>query len=762
MIKVLGSYGNRAKHAFTTAFLLREDIVIDAGNLANGLGDDVVRLEHILLTHSHFDHIIDLPFVIDTSFAERKKTLKIYGLKETIDSIKDLFNNQIWPDFTKISLPNGKQAVEFIEIKIGDKLIFDNIKVKILPANHTVAAVGFKITKNNKSVILSGDTYLNDKLIEEINNTKNLQAILIECSFPSELDVLAKDSKHLTPKLIFDLSKKIKKDIDFYFYHFKKEYKNKIIDELYNFNLLKKPEYILEDGMCIYPFGDNGKCIFTNSNLYKQELKKLMDISLELSSETNVDYFLEDVLSVAREFTLADGGSLYLKKGDKLYFKIIQNETLKTFMGGRQGPIEWEPLEIYTDGKENRHMVAVLCALTQKIYNIADVYLDDTFDFSGTKEFDKVTGYRSKSMLVIPLIDHKKETIGILQLINKKENNFILPFNKDDEDITLSLASQAAISITKNKLIDNLESFIESFINVIAKAVDEKSKYTGNHVQKVATLAEIISNSINKDKEYFKDVNYDDNMLKQIKIAALLHDIGKITTDPRTMDKATKLEANIDRIKLIEERFEIIKRDYLLAGKKDLKEIDDDLEFLEEVNKGGEYLEDSKIKRIENIATKYQYELGGKKVNVLRDDEVEMLKIRKGTLSDKEREHVQRHALMTYEMLSGLPFPTEYQEIVHIASNHHEKLNGQGYPRQLSEKELTLEDRILAICDIFEALTASDRPYKTPKKLSEVFKIMNNMAKDRDIDEKVLEFFIKKRIWKKYEKYLLPSQIDVE
>ncbi|RUM56703.1 MAG: metal-dependent phosphohydrolase [Nautilia sp.] len=494
-----------------------------------------------------------------------------------------------------------------------------------------------------------------------------------------------------------------------------------------------------------------------------EKIRKILEIGKELSTQTNISYLLEDILSVSRELTNADAGSIYMKKDDKLYFEIIQNDTLKIYMGGRNKKIEWPPLSIYSNGKENTHMVAVLSAIKQKSFNIPDVYENKQFDFSGTKKFDASTGYRSKSMLVIPLINHKQETIGVLQLINKKEGKKIIPFNKDDEEITLSLSSQAAVSITKQKLIEELQNFIESFINVIAKAVDEKSKYTGNHIQKVTILADIFSHAINEDSEYFKDVTYDKNFLKQIKIAALLHDIGKITTDPRVMDKATKLEATIDRIDIISERVEILKRDMILEGdEKSISQLEEDFKFLKEVNIGGEFLGDDKITRIDKIKSKYRYKLGDEEVSILRDEEAEMLKIRRGTLSQKEREHIQRHALMTLEMLSSMPFPNEYKEITHIASNHHEKLNCKGYPRNLCAKDLTLEDRMLAICDIFEALTASDRPYKKPKKLSEVFKIMQFMVKDNEIDEKLFNFFLNKKIWKKYTSYLKPEQIDID
>jgi HD-GYP domain-containing protein (c-di-GMP phosphodiesterase class II)/ribonuclease BN (tRNA processing enzyme) len=760
MIKVLGSYGNRGKGEFTTSFLIREDIVIDAGNLTNGLGNDVNKVNHIFLSHSHFDHIVDIPFIIDNNFENRVETIKIYGLKETLNAIKEIFDNKIWPDFTKIKLLNSKPAIEFVEITESQEIVLDDITLKTIKSNHTVPTLGYKITKNNQSVIISGDTYLNDVLVEEINNTDNLKLVLLEVSFPSRLEELAKTSKHLTPALVKQFKQKITKNVKIFFYHFKAEYKSEIVNELMELDLVRYPYQILNDGTCIHVFTKED-CKTENDNFYKTELRKLMKIGVELSYQQNIDYLLEDILSVAREFTQADGGSMYLKKGDKLYFKIVQNDTLNTFMGGRHKEIEWPPLDLYINGEENKNMVAALCALTQKSFNIPDVYLNHKFDFSGTKKFDKTTGYRSKSMLVIPLINHKKETIGVLQLINKKDDKYIIPFSKHDEEITMSLASQAAVSITKNKLINDLEDFIESFIRVIAKAVDEKSKYTGNHVQKVAILAELLSKEINKDKEFFKDIKYDKKMLNQIKIAALLHDIGKITTDPTIMDKSTKLEKVVDRIDIVAERFEIIKRNMLLQGIDDFYEIEKDLEFLKQANIGGEYMSDDKIAKIDEIANKYYYILGDKKVSILREDEIEMLKIKKGTLSDEEREHINRHALMTLEMLSGLPFPNEYSEVTHIAANHHEKLNCKGYPRGLCEKDLTLEDRLLAICDIFEALTASDRPYKTPKKLSEVFKIMGFMAKDGEIDENLYKFFIEKEIWKKYKKHLLKEQLDV-
>jgi len=518
-------------------------------------------------------------------------------------------------------------------------------------------------------------------------------------------------------------------------------------------------------------------------------IRNLNRIGAALSAEHNLEKLLEMILSQARLYTNADGGTLYLITDDEkhLEFTVVENDSLDIKMGGTKGDITWYPLNLYNEnGSKNDEMVAVLCALNGEPINIDDVYFAEGFNFEGTKKFDKGTGFRSKSMLVIPMKNHDNEVMGVCQLLNRMDpaTKEVIPFNTEDEKSTLSLASQAAVAISNAKLINDLRVLLESFIESITSVIDAKSPYTGGHVQKVAQLTMIIANALNEaDDGYFKDLTYDFDQMNELRIAALMHDVGKVATPEYIVDKSTKLETIFDRIELIKTRFEVIKRDLKIdfinkratctaAGKtREIRELEDDynqkllelendLEFLETSNHGGEFMSDKKIERIKKIAA-------GKWINngveqaLLTREEVQNLTIIRGTLTEKERQRINDHAAMSIEMLGKLPFPKKLRRIPEIAGGHHEKLNGKGYPLKLSEDQLSLESRVLALADIFEALTASDRPYKEAKKLSEVKQIIDLMVKDNELDKNLVKFFFEKELDKLYcEQALKPEQLD--
>jgi len=517
-------------------------------------------------------------------------------------------------------------------------------------------------------------------------------------------------------------------------------------------------------------------------------IKKLNEIGMALSAQSNMDKLLEMILDEAKKYTNADGGTLYLKSDDAktLCFKVVKTDSLNIAMGGTKSEITWPPLKLYKDdGSQNNEMVAALCALSGNVINIEDVYDAEGFNFEGTKRFDANTGYRSKSMLVVPFRNHENDIIGVLQLINRlDEDKESIKFSTDDEDATLSLASQAAVAITNSRLIGELENLLMSFIKSISKAIDEKSPYTGGHARRVAEIAMLLANTINEDESgEFKKFSEDE--LRQIQIAGWMHDIGKITTPEFVVDKSTKLETIFDRVEFVKAKLEILKRDTeiwflnkkyeLLSNNKSellseceeefknqIEKIDSDIEFLEKTNIGGEFMSDDKIARLNEIA-KSKIKIGDKEINVLNENELYNLSIRKGTLTNEEREKINDHARLTLEMLSPLPFPKKLKRVPEIASNHHEKLNGKGYPRGLMAESISLEARILAISDVFEALSASDRPYKDAKKLSECIKILDFMVKDGEIDEKLFKLFLDKKVHLKYaKKELKPEQIDIE
>jgi HD-GYP domain-containing protein (c-di-GMP phosphodiesterase class II)/ribonuclease BN (tRNA processing enzyme) len=772
-IKILGASGSKAKNLNTTSFQIFKDIVVDAGNILNALGNDALFINHIFLTHSHADHITDLPFIIETFFEKRETPLIIYALEETINVLKKhSFNNIIWPDFTKIKLiKNDSFSLILKPIKLNVPIQINDYSIKAIPANHIAGSCGFVITKNNQSFIISGDTYLNPTIHEEINNDKTIKSLIIECSFPDKLNELAKTTKHLTPTLISNILQNIqRKDISVFFYHLKPSYKKELLQDIKKNKLLNYKGKVLNEGDVIHINTGN----IENNLLTEDKLEEIMKINLALTSQHNKDKLLEDILTLTRKLTNADAGTLYIKSEDEknLKFNVIQNDSLNIKMGGTNKLPNWNDLPIYLeDGSLNNKMVAVVCANEKRIINISNVYKTTKYKFEGTKEFDKKTKYFSKSMLVIPLINHENEVIGVLQLINKIKNKEIISFDRFDEKVIISLASQAAMALTNMQLIKSLEDFINAFVTTIAKAIDTKSPYTSDHIQKVEKIALLLAEAINEDTSIYKDIKYTENDYKQIALAAWMHDIGKISMPEHIIDKATKLEKIFDRIDLIEQRFELIKKnkeiEYLknLISKKsfenEIKELNQNIEFIKRINLGGEFMLDEDILKLKNLSFK-TYINNDEELPYLTNDEVYNLSIRKGTLTKEEIQIIKNHAQLSLDMISELPFPKRYKDVLNIACNHHEKLNGSGYPRGLSEKQISLEDRIMILADIFEALTASERPYKEAMKLSMVKKILNDMSLRGELDKDLIEFFFSHNIFKKYTKEELKNeQLDL-
>ncbi|MFH1146815.1 MAG: HD domain-containing phosphohydrolase [Pseudomonadota bacterium] len=514
------------------------------------------------------------------------------------------------------------------------------------------------------------------------------------------------------------------------------------------------------------------------TELQSEQIKELNRIGMALSAEKNLGVLLEMIIHQAMRFTNAAGGTIYLRSNDgrQMTFAIVENETLGVKMGGTAGAITWPPLDLFNeDGSENRKMVATLCALTREPVSIEDVYMAEGFDFEQTKEFDSRTGYRSKSMLVIPMENHEGEVTGILQLLNKQDLDagMAIRFTKYDETTALALASQAAVAITNAKLIRDLKLLLDSFIKSIAAAIDEKSPYTGGHIKRVAKLTKIIAAAVNEDStDAFRDVSFTDGQLEQLHMAAWMHDVGKITTPEYVVDKATKLEKIFDQIELVKMRFELIKQQEQINCLKErlgcaergepgrfndldsnieriFEELDRDCSFLERINAGSEYLDDESVLRVKEIAGR-ELVCGKKRVSLLTEEEVENLCIRKGTLTPTERQKINSHAAMTLKILKALPFPRKLERVPEIAAAHHETLNGKGYPLGLEGDRISLEARILALADIFEALTAADRPYKKAKSIPETAEILKRMVESGELDGDLVRFFFVKELFLKF------------
>ena len=517
-----------------------------------------------------------------------------------------------------------------------------------------------------------------------------------------------------------------------------------------------------------------------------ERIDRLNEIGIALSAESDTPKLLELIMMGAMSLTRAEGGSLYFLNDDELSFEIISNNSLDIRMGGTSGnEITFPAIPLKLGGEENHANVVSHCVLTGKTINIVDAYNEDGFDFTGTRKFDSKTGYRTQSMLTFPLKDHEQEIIGVLQLINARDSDSddVIPFGQVAQQLAESLASQAAVALTQRRLITELQVLFESFIKMIASAIDDKSPYTGGHCRRIPVLTMMLAEAAHGTTEGpLQSFRLDEKDRYELETAAWLHDCGKVVTPEYVMDKATKLETIYDRIHALETRFEVLRRDAeieylnacLDAGASDeqraglkakfeqtCEQFRDDFEFLRDANIGGEFMRDEDIERVEQLAKIEWTDASGANKPLLSQDEVTNLSIQRGTLNDDERKVINHHIVATIKMLESLPFPKNLQNVPEYAGGHHEKMDGTGYPRGLTREQMSVQARMMAVADIFEALTASDRPYKKGKKLSECLRIMGFMKQDDHIDPDIFEIFIREKVYLDYaEEFLDPEQID--
>lgn len=519
-------------------------------------------------------------------------------------------------------------------------------------------------------------------------------------------------------------------------------------------------------------------------------LERLNEIGIALSAERDSKRLLETILLGAKEITNADGGTLYtVTDNRRLKFEIVRTASLGLAMGGTTGKeIPFLPLPLYLeDGSPNINMVAAYALLMDRTVNIEDAYTAEGFDFSGTRKFDQSTGYRSKSFLTVPMKNHENEIIGVLQLINAIDpvTGEIIAFSPSNQRLVESLASQAAVALTNQTLIEGLKNLFEAFIQLIADAIDEKSPYTGGHCQRVPELTMMLADAaIRTKKGPLKHFSLNEKEVYELRIAAWLHDCGKVTTPESVMDKPTKLATIFDRIELVDQRFELFRKqaecdmlrkqiEALNQGKnKDIKklqlqfdafcrQLDADHDFLRKANIGGEFMTPEQLERIKEIAAYRMRDEQGNEVPFLSDNEVYNLSIVRGTLTPEERKIINNHIVVTINMLESLPYPKDLRRVPEYAGGHHERMDGKGYPRGLTRGQMSIPARIMGIADIFEALTSRDRPYKKAKTLSESLHILGEMKQDSHIDPDLFDLFIREKIYLRYaERFLEPEQVD--
>jgi HD-GYP domain-containing protein (c-di-GMP phosphodiesterase class II) len=375
--------------------------------------------------------------------------------------------------------------------------------------------------------------------------------------------------------------------------------------------------------------------------------------------------------------------------------------------------------------------------------------------------------------------DHEDEVVGVLQLLNARKgiSRKICSFSEEDIPMVQGLAAQAAVAVSNVRLVQDLENLLKAFIKSIAAAIDEKSPYTSGHIQRVAKLTEMLVDRINQtDTDYFADTQFSKDKVDEISIAAWMHDVGKIATPEYIVDKSTKLETVCDRLEIIRLRIELMKRDQeiqqlraklpstavqeIFEEENNKTDFDEMYRFLCQINIGGEFMTEKDLLRLKDIAA-MSYRINGELFPLLNRNEVGCCAIPRGTLTDEERLVINHHVVVSSMMLNQLPFPKKWRCVPEYAGMHHEKLNGGGYPNGYAGDDISLPARILAVADVFEALTAADRPYKVGKKLSEAMQIMKFMADTEHLDKHLCDFLVESGVVAEYaEGYLDKNQID--
>ena len=475
------------------------------------------------------------------------------------------------------------------------------------------------------------------------------------------------------------------------------------------------------------------------------EIERLLNIGIELSANADSDSLMREIVDVAMDLTDCDGGTLYILENDALAFHIMVTLSLGIDRGGHGQTIELPPVALKPTN------VCARAALDKTLINVADVYEDQRFDFSGPRRYDQMTGYRTQSMLVIPMLDDKGDTIGVLQLLNaKNEAGETVPFPKDREQVIQSLASQAAIRLTNLNYSREITALLESMVQVLSTAIDARSPYNANHTRNMARYGRRFLTWL---RENHPEKAMTPQEEREFLMAVWLHDVGKLGIALSVMDKASRIEGFEDdickRFELIELLTEIryLRGECMLEQYEETKkELAQDFATIQKANKAG-FLTDDLYDAIQAISKKEYIDRDGLTKHWLTDHETETLSIRKGTLTAEERSIMESHVVLTRKMLERIRFSKEYSHVTRWASNHHELLNGSGYPQHLKGEQLSFQERLLTILDIFDALTASDRPYRKAIPREKAFDILRSMVDEGKLDGEVLELYLSSDAW---------------
>ena len=496
---------------------------------------------------------------------------------------------------------------------------------------------------------------------------------------------------------------------------------------------------------------------------YRKQKHQLVELSTALSKHHELDTLLSLILNKSCDIMNADAGSIYIRERqgpgrpftNKLRFKVSHNYS-----------VEFITSEEFTiDIDKNR--IAGYVAATGENLNIKDAYkLDDSVPYKFSKDFDERFNYRMKSMLTVPLNNIEGEVVGILQLMNKKKDpsvkltspeivlKTVLNFSYSDEIFLQSIGALAAVSIERTQLYESIEHIFEGFLSSSIAAIDERDRVTSGHSRRVMGYVMAFIEAINKCNEgVFKSMFFPDDQKRQFKFAALLHDIGKIGVPEGLLTKEHRLPKG--EFAAVLSRFDTI-RFQLISNKTDkklswssLEEVEDDRLLLERINKSG-FLSDEDFKQLLLLKEKYYTNSYGEEVPLLTEEEFEALSVRRGNLTDEERDIINSHAISSQRILSKISWTPDLERIPDIAAHHHERLDGTGYPDGFKKEQIQVEEKILSVVDVYDAIVAQDRPYKRAMPPLKAIDILRAEAAAGRLDPDVVDFFITKDIYKTF------------
>lgn len=479
----------------------------------------------------------------------------------------------------------------------------------------------------------------------------------------------------------------------------------------------------------------------------QEDIRKILEVGVQLSAERDLNRLLERILSCVMELAHCDAGTLYLKDEDCLRFKIMRNDTLQTYSGGDGKDPELPPVPL------EKGNVCALALLEDRTICIEDVKNNKDYDFSGPARYDAMTGYNTRSMLVVPMRNREGDKIGVLQLINAQdEKGEVCAFAHDMALVVESVASQAAITIQNVRYIKEIKELYQSFVRVMSSAIDERTPYNASHARHMAQCGSRFVDYLGtcEGQEEFPPAKKEEFLM-----SILLHDIGKLVIPLEVMNKSERLLPEqyadfIHRMELVRllARIDQLSGHITLEDKESRTEQTwDAVKLVDSMNTAG-FVTDEQLEQLEMLLKETYVGEDGKRHPWITEEEYAMLSIRKGTLSEEERKCMEEHVSITDKLLSQIHFPADLSHVREWAAAHHEFLNGSGYPGHRAGEEIPLEVRMITILDIFDSLVADDRPYKRALPVERALSILSAMAeKEGKLDSELTRLFIESRCW---------------